>query len=144
MKLLSTIAAVLITFSSFSAMGEEKEMVLKVKKGVIVSEFNSTQNIDLTLVQTDTVGNRIFRKKALAMLEMGAGAYLGGGGVAVFSLSIIWYVQGDWFSGSLSEHLMACGIGALVIYGGVYVFRDGMKRWKKAKKEVKPIVFDWM
>jgi hypothetical protein len=144
MKLLSTIAAVLITFSSFSAMGEEKEMVLKVKKGVIVSEFNSTQNIDLTLVQTDTVGNRIFRKKALAMLEMGAGAYLGGGGVAVFSLSIIWYVQGDWFSGSLSEHLMACGIGALVIDGGVYVFRDGMKRWKKAKKEVKPIVFDWM
>ena len=96
------------------------------------------------LVQTDTVGNRIFRKKALAMLEMGAGAYLGGGGVAVFSYSIIWYVQGDWFSGSLSEHLMACGIGALVIYGGVYVFRDGMKRWKKAKKEVKPIVFDWM
>ena len=135
---------VLITFSSFSAMGEEKEMVLKVKKGVIVSEFNSTQNIDLMLVQTDTVGNRIFRKKALAMLEMGAGAYLGGGGVAVFSYSIIWYVQGDWFSGSLSEHLMACGIGALVIYGGVYVFRDGMKRWKKAKKEVKPIVFDWM
>ncbi len=71
MKLLSTIAAVLITFSSCIAMGEEKEMVLKVKKGVIVSEFNSTQNIDLTLVQTDTVGNRIFRKKALAMLEMG-------------------------------------------------------------------------
>ena len=144
MKLLSTIAAVLITFSSFSAMGEEKEMVLKVKNGVIVSEYNSTQNLDLILVQTETFGNHRFRKKALAMLEMGAGAYLGGGGVAVFSYSIIWYVQGDWFSGSLSEHLMACGIGALVIYGGVYVFRDGMKRWKKAKKEVKPIVFDWM
>ena len=134
----------LITFSSLSAIGEEKEMVLKVKKGVIVSEFNSTQNIDLTLVQTDTVGNRIFRKKALAMLEMGAGAYLGGAGVAVFSLSIIYYVEGGWLSLSLSEHILACGIGALVIYGGVYVFRDGMKRWKKAKKEVKPIVFDWM
>ena len=135
---------VLVTLTAFSAIGEEKEMVLKVKNGVIVSEYNSTQNLDLIRFQTDTVGNRIFRKKALAMLEMGAGAYLGGGGVAVFSLSIIYYIEGGWFSVSLSEHILACGIGALVIFGGVYVFRDGMKRWKKAKKEVKPIVFDWM
>ena len=60
---------VLVTLTAFSAIGEEKEMVLKVKNGVIVSEYNSTQNLDLILVQTETFGNHRFRKKALRCLK---------------------------------------------------------------------------
>jgi hypothetical protein len=126
MKLLSTIAAVLITFSSFSAMGEEKEMVLKVKKGVIVSEFNSTQNIDLTLVQTETFGNHRFRKKALAMLEMAVGAYIGVGGV----FGVSWAINERDVLGSENALFLAGGsIGAAGL--GTLIFCDGRRRWKK-------------
>jgi hypothetical protein len=126
MKLLSTIAAVLITFSSFSAMGEEKEMVLKVKNGVIVSEYNSTQNLDLILVQTETFGNHRFRKKALAMLEMAVGAYIGVGGV----FGVSWAINERDVLGSENALFLAGGsIGAAGL--GTLIFCDGRRRWKK-------------
>ena len=126
MKLLSIIAAVLITFSSFSAMGEEKEMVLKVKNGVIVSEYNSTQNLDLILVQTETFGNHRFRKKALAMLEMAVGAYIGLGGV----FGVSWAINERDVLGSENALFLAGGsIGAAGL--GTLIFCDGRRRWKK-------------
>ena len=117
---------VLITFSSFSAMGEEKEMVLKVKKGVIVSEYNSTQNLDLILVQTETFGNHRFRKKALAMLEMAVGAYIGLGGV----FGVSWAINERDVLGSENALFLAGGsIGAAGL--GTLIFCDGRRRWKK-------------
>ena len=117
---------VLITFSSFSAMGEEKEMVLKVKNGVIVSEYNSTQNLDLILVQTETFGNHRFRKKALAMLEMAVGAYIGVGGV----FGVSWAINERDVLGSENALFLAGGsIGAAGL--GTLIFCDGRRRWKK-------------
>ena len=117
---------VLITFSSFSAMGEEKEMVLKVKNGVIVSEYNSTQNLDLILVQTETFGNHRFRKKALAMLEMAVGAYIGLGGV----FGVSWAINERDVLGSENALFLAGGsIGAAGL--GTLIFCDGRRRWKK-------------
>mgnify|MGYP006956452005 FL=1 len=116
----------LITFSSFSAIGEEKEMVLKIKNGVIVSEYNSTQNLDLILVQTETFGNHRFRKKALAMLEMAVGAYIGVGGVFGVSLAI----NERNVLGSENALFLAGGsIGAAGL--GTLIFCDGRRRWKK-------------
>ena len=116
----------LITFSSLSAIGEEKEMVLKVKNGVIVSEYNSTQNLDLILVQTETFGNHRFRKKALAMLEMAVGAYIGVGGVFGVSLAI----NERNVLGSENALFLAGGsIGAAGL--GTLIFCDGRRRWKK-------------
>ena len=116
----------LITFSSLSAIGEEKEMVLKIKNGVIVSEYNSTQNLDLILVQTETFGNHRFRKKALAMLEMAVGAYIGVGGVFGVSLAI----HERNVLGSENALFLAGGsIGAAGL--GTLIFCDGKRRWKK-------------
>ena len=116
----------LITFSSLSAIGEEKEMVLKIKNGVIVSEYNSTQNLDLILVQTETFGNHRFRKKALAMLEMAVGAYIGVGGVFGVSLAI----HERNVPGSENALFLAGGsIGAAGL--GTLIFCDGRRRWKK-------------
>ena len=116
----------LITFSSLSAIGEEKEMVLKIKNGVIVSEYNSTQNLDLILVQTETFGNHRFRKKALAMLEMAVGAYIGVGGVFGVSLAI----NERNVLGSENALFLAGGsIGAAGL--GTLIFCDGKRRWKK-------------
>jgi len=60
---------VLVTLTAFNAIGEEKEMVLKVKNGVIVSEYNSTQNLDLILVQTKRSETTDFVKKRLRCLK---------------------------------------------------------------------------
>ncbi|MDA9908886.1 hypothetical protein N9C86_02945, partial [Schleiferiaceae bacterium] len=108
------------------AMGEEKEMVLKVKNGVIVSEYNSTQNLDLILVQTETFGNHRFRKKALAMLEMAVGAYIGVGGV----FGVSWAINERDVLGSENALFLAGGsIGAAGL--GTLIFCDGRRRWKK-------------
>jgi len=117
---------VLVTLTAFNAIGEEKEMVLKVKNGVIVSEYNSTQNLDLILVQTETFGNHRFRKKALAMLEMAVGAYIGIGGVAGIAFAID---ERDWLGSENALFLAGGSIGAAGL--GTLIFCDGMRRWKK-------------
>ena len=126
MKLITTIAAVLISISAFSAMDEEKEMVLKVKKGVIVSEFNSTQNLDLMLIQTEKLGNRRFRKKALAMLEMGVGASIVIGGVSGIYFAI---EERNWLGSENALFIAGGSIGAAGL--GTLIFFDGRRRWKK-------------
>ncbi|HAR22205.1 MAG TPA: hypothetical protein DCR47_06540 [Cryomorphaceae bacterium] len=117
---------VLVTLTAFNAIGEEKEMVLKVKNGVIVSEYNSTQNLDLILVQTETFGNHRFRKKALAMLEMAVGAYIGIGGVAGIAFAID---ERDWLGSENALFLAGGSVGAAGL--GTLIFCDGRRRWKK-------------
>ena len=117
---------VLVTLTAFNAIGEEKEMVLKVKNGVIVSEYNSTQNLDLILVQTETFGNHRFRKKALAMLEMAVGAYIGIGGVAGIAFAID---ERDWLGPENVAILAGASTGAIGL--GTLIFCDGRRRWKK-------------
>jgi len=117
---------VLVTLTAFSAIGEEKEMVLKVKNGVIVSEYNSTQNLDLILFQTETFGNHRFRKKALAMIEMAVGAYIGIGGVAGIAFAID---ERDWLGPENVAILAGASTGAIGL--GTLIFCDGRRRWKK-------------
>jgi len=117
---------VLVTLTAFSAIGEEKEMVLKVKNGAIVSEYNSTQNLDLILFQTETFGNHRFRKKALAMIEMAVGAYIGIGGVAGIAFAID---ERDWLGPENVAILAGASTGAIGL--GTLIFCDGRRRWKK-------------
>jgi hypothetical protein len=117
---------VLVTLTAFSAIGEEKEMVLKVKNGAIVSEYNSTQNLDLILFQTETFGNHRFRIKTLAMIEMAVGAYIGIGGVAGIAFAID---ERDWLGPENVAILAGASTGAIGL--GTLIFCDGRRRWKK-------------